>query len=146
MKTLSLRETLLLAATLALVGLAWLAPPLVQFAHYHHFADQRAWLGVPCALDVLSNLPFALFGAWGPLSVWVWAGGGNLLPWAVLQGAGMVVALYALAKVLELTDHAVYALGGQLVSGHSLKHVAAALAAWPVIGALCSLGQNAGQR
>ena len=36
--------------------------------------------------------------------------------------------LYALAKLLELDDHAVCDLTGQLVSGHSLKHVAAA---WP---------------
>lgn len=93
----------------------------------------------------------------GLVSVGVWAVSGNLLPWAVLQGGGMVlilavawlapvqpapglrirwgavIALYALAKGLELADHQVFALTGQLVSGHSLKHVVASLSAWPVL-------------
>lgn len=38
--------------------------PIPQWASYHDFADQRSWLGVPNAADVLSNLPFALIGAW----------------------------------------------------------------------------------
>ena len=33
----------------------------------NHFTDSRAWLGIPNAADVLSNLPFALFGIWGLL-------------------------------------------------------------------------------
>ena len=93
----------------------------------------------------------------GPVSVWVWAVSGNLLPWGVLQIGGMalilslawlqpawpapdlsirwalVVTLYALAKVLELTDHPVFEMTGQLISGHSLKHVVASCAAWPVV-------------
>ena len=28
-------------------------------------SDQRGWQGLPCALDVLSNLPFAVAGVWG---------------------------------------------------------------------------------
>lgn len=237
---------------LALVLLAAFLPPLAQHAHFHAFADQRAWLGLPCALDVLSNLPFALFGllglhvlrrvpatalarpqrqlaalffgglivtalcsAWyhwapdnaglvvdrlgmtvafagllglgvathvsgraagwfaaavllcGPLAVWVWAASGNLLPWALLQGGGMVlllvlavlpplrgalavrwglvITIYAVAKALEQYDAAVFAAAGQFVSGHSLKHLVAAFAAWPVINALHLLGQNAKQ-
>lgn len=47
----------LLAATLLLHG------PIAQWASYHDFADQRAWMGLPNAADVLSNLPFALVGA-----------------------------------------------------------------------------------
>ena len=243
-------ETLLLGSGLALLLLAWLAPPLAQPVHYHQFADQRSWLGLPFAMDVLSNLPFAGFGlagllclrrlsatqlgaaqrslatlffgglvltavcsAWyhwqpddaglavdrigmavafagllglavagrmsvragvltavavlllGPFSVGVWAVSGNVLPWGVLQfgslalllvlawlkplpGAlavrwGVVILIYAVAKVLEQMDHAVFALAGQVVSGHSLKHVVAALVAWPVISALTRLGQNA---
>ncbi|MDD2925238.1 hypothetical protein [Rhodoferax sp.] len=91
----------------------------------------------------------------GPVAVLVWYQSGNLLPWVVLQGGGMllvlvlalrqpvpggwglplmaVAALYTLAKLLELGDHAVLAWTSGLVSGHSLKHVAAALAAWPVM-------------
>jgi len=94
----------------------------------------------------------------GPVAVLVWYQSGNLLPWVVLQGGGMllvlalalrkpvaggwglpllaVVALYTLAKLLELGDHAVFAWTSGVVSGHSLKHVAAALAAWPVIAVM----------
>jgi hypothetical protein len=32
---------------------------------YHNFADQRPWLGVPNFGNVISNLPFAIFGAMG---------------------------------------------------------------------------------
>jgi hypothetical protein len=44
-----------------------------------------------------------------------------------------VIGWYALAKALELGDHVVFDLTLGLVSGHTLKHMAAALAAWPVI-------------
>jgi hypothetical protein len=44
-----------------------------------------------------------------------------------------ILGWYALAKVLELTDGVVYAAGG-VVSGHTLKHLAASLgAAWVVL-------------
>jgi hypothetical protein len=95
----------------------------------------------------------------GPLSVHAWSLTGNVLPWAVLQFGGMalilgcacmrpaqarelpvrwalLIAIYALAKLLELGDHAVFEWTGHLVSGHSLKHVVAACAAWPVVTAL----------
>lgn len=92
---------------------------------------------------------------------------GNVLPWAVVQfggvalivwaawqrpasGAmgvriGVLIAWYALAKALELGDVAVFHATGDMVSGHSLKHLAAALAAWPVLSALRAqpLRQNA---
>jgi len=245
-------EAVLLGAVAALALLAVFGPPLAQAPHFHDFADQRRWLGIPCALDVLSNLPFALFGAWGlyrlgrvpaaalpaaqrqlaalffagliltalcsawyhgapdnaglvvdrlgmtvafagllglgvashvsaragrafaaavlvlgPISVAAWAASGNLLPWALLQGGGLVlllvlavmkpgpgalvvrwglvVAIYVVAKALEQYDAAVFEWTGRLVSGHSLKHGVAAFAAWPVISALHLLGQNAKQ-
>lgn len=94
----------------------------------------------------------------------------NTLPWAVVQFGGLalivrlallpaaegavgvrlggVIGLYALAKALELGDEVVFqATTGQL-SGHSLKHLAAALAAWPVIVAVTNRGlrQNAAAR
>jgi hypothetical protein len=59
---------------------------------------------------------------------------------------GAVILIYALAKVLEQTDELLFHLTGQLISGHSLKHVVAALAAWPVISKLAQLGQNAKQK
>lgn len=251
--SLSRAEALWLGALAALALLAAFGPPLAQPPHIHDYADQRAWLGLPCALDVLSNLPFALFGLWGlrvlgrlpaaaldgtqralaalffaglvltafasgwyhgraddaglfidrlgmsvafagllglavasrislragpwtapvvllwgVLGAWVCWRSGNLLPWAVLQGAGValllvlsvlrahpgglavrwgaILALYAVAKLAELADHVVFEATGQWVSGHSLKHLVAALAAWPVISALRALGQNASEQ
>ena len=239
-------EAALLAAVLALLALALWGPVLHDHPHQHGFADQRTLWGIPCALDVLSNLPFALAGAWGlmllgrvrpgvldaatrataglfcagllltaaasswyhwqpdnagllwdrlgmavafagmlglaaaqrvspragsatalvalaagPLAVLWWAHTSNLLPWAVLQLGGMllvlalaclpqragalalrlgpVIAWYGAAKLLELGDHAVFEATGQWVAGHSLKHLAAAAAAWPVLRALHSV-------
>jgi hypothetical protein len=39
--------------------------PILQFADYHAFSDQRVLPGVPHALDVLSNAGFAVVGLWG---------------------------------------------------------------------------------
>jgi hypothetical protein len=100
----------------------------------------------------------------GPLSVWAWSMSGNVLPRLVLQFGGMVLVLwfatrptlqgthgvqgalavrwvvvmliYALAKVFELADHAVYDFTAHVISGHSLKHIVASFAAWPVISAI----------
>ena len=47
-----------------------------------------------------------------------------------------VIAFYAAAKALELADAPVFALTQHLISGHSAKHIVAALAAWPVVRAL----------
>ena len=102
------------------------------------------------ALRVL--LPLAVLSAILPAS------NGNVLPWAVLQFGGMalivwlalgkpvpgaigirlgaLIGLYALAKALELGDTAVFHATADTISGHSLKHLVAALAAWPVIAAL----------
>ncbi len=241
------RERSLAFATAALTALALVGPSVPQMAHFHAFADQRVFFGwLPHAMDVLSNLPFAIFGiaggalltlalrgkaikgatlallalffaglvvtagvssayhwqphdtglawdragmvlpfagllglaalqavskraAWalaaavlvaGPASIYSWSQTGNVLPWGVVQFGGMalivwfaftkepsvayrlpirwgvVMAVYAVAKVLELGDHAVWEFTGHIVSGHSLKHVVASLAAWPVISAV----------
>lgn len=241
-------ERSLLVAVLLLLAVAIFLPPLAQPLHQHAFADLRGWAHIPCALNVLSNLPFALWGAtglgvlawqralvapatrgymaqrrlavlffagllltaaasgvyhwrpddaglvidrlgmvvafagllgmaaadgaspragvWlamavlllGPLSVWTWSATGNVLPWVVLQFGGMllvlalaclkplpgalavrwglVIMVYAAAKLFELADEAVYAATSQFISGHSLKHVVASFAAWPVVAAL----------
>ncbi|MBC7376818.1 MAG: hypothetical protein H7346_05200 [Burkholderiaceae bacterium] len=248
--SLQISETALLCVLLALLALGIFGPALAQPVHAHVFADQRMWLGIPCALDVLSNLPFALWGvagllavtrvpalaiqgaqrsmatlffaglvvtaaasSWyhlrpddaglvmdrlgmvlpfagllglavadrvseragvatglaimllGPLSVAVWAATGNVLPWAVVQFGGMllvcalalrrpcgaalgvrlgvVISIYALAKLLELGDQPIHELTGGIISGHSLKHLVAAFAAWPLISAL-NLARGAG--
>ena len=243
-------ELALLLAVAALAALAALLPATGLPAGYHDFADQRTLLGLPHALDVLSNLPFAVMGAWGlwwlrrvpldrlgtaqrglagllfigliatafcssgyhlephdaglcidrvgmslafagllglaaadrisaragvalaalvavaaPATALVAWLGGNMTPWAVLQGGGLVllaalalrrpqpralgfsiigvIAFYAVAKALELADAPVFALTQQLISGHSAKHLVAALAAWPVVRALQSLARGA---
>lgn len=243
---LSRGEAGLLLGLAALLALALFGPMLPASAHQHALADQRALWGVPCALDVLSNLPFAIAGLWGlvalrrvapgtldapsralaalffaglvctaagsglyhwqpqdagllwdrlgmvlpfagllglaaagrvsaragaaaagavllagPLAVLWWSHSGNLLPWAVVQLGGMLVvlalaclprrdgalalhlgavlALYAVAKLFEAADHPVFEATAQAVSGHSLKHVLAAGAAWPVLAALAAL-------
>jgi len=103
----------------------------------------------------------------GPLSMQVLAATNDLWPWAVLQGGGSVllvaltgmrspaalpvpwgwvVGLYGMAKLLEIGDHAVWSLTSGLASGHSLKHVVAAIAVMPVVLAVAGLaprGQNA---
>ncbi|HEX3321621.1 MAG TPA: hypothetical protein VHR84_13025 [Terriglobales bacterium] len=223
---------------LALIGL--FVKPIPQPLEYHNFADQRPWLGVPNAGDVLSNIPFALAGLWGfyllftpgklifldrrerwpwvgvavglfltafgsayyhlapdnarlvwdrlpmtivfmsfvaaliaeriavPLGLWLWPlllavgiysvfqwqaselrGAGDLRLYAGVQIYAVLVALvmllvparytrtwdlaivagwYALAKLLESFDRHIFALDGGLVSGHTLKHLAAAMA------------------
>ena len=58
-------EWALLVAAAALLAFAVWGPFLPASAHQHDFADQRGWHGLPCALDVLSNLPFAVAGVWG---------------------------------------------------------------------------------
>ncbi len=245
-----------LLSILALAGPALTAPAAVGMP----FADDRAWNGLPNAVDVLSNLPFAVIGIWGlrwlhwidrahdraqdaglqrqppvdtfdcawmffagllltaagsafyhlqpdglrlaadragmavafagligcavcervsaragwPAAWFTLAGGllavavsqqtGNLLPWALVQFGGMalvlalalvrpasgaiglklgwVVFFYALAKLFELSDQAIYQATGQVVSGHSLKHLVAALAALPLLHALQALGRQ----
>ena len=95
--------------------------------------------------------PLVLFGA-GSVVYWYWTelgGAGDLRPYALVQfgslaavmlmlarhpnrapNAGYLwsgLAAYVAAKCLELTDAEVYALGN-IISGHTLKHLAAALA------------------
>jgi len=44
---------------------ALLVPPIPQDPAYHRLADTRSWLGIPNALNVLSNAGFVLVGALG---------------------------------------------------------------------------------
>ena len=115
--------------------------------------DAAAWLAATAMLVC------------GIASTLIWQHGGNMLPWAVAQGSGMlalvglafvprrggglhvhlgvVIGFYALAKVFELADAQVFALDFGLLSGHSAKHLLAAAAAWPVLHALGRLRVNA---
>jgi hypothetical protein len=61
----AVRTWLLVGATAAAAGLAFLAPAFPQPLSYHDFADGRAFLGLPHFLNVASNVPFLLAGAYG---------------------------------------------------------------------------------
>jgi hypothetical protein len=54
---------LLLAIVIATPAL--LAERTPQPLSYHHFADQRSWLGISNFGDVASNIPFLAVGLWG---------------------------------------------------------------------------------
>lgn len=223
----------------------WLAPGQ-PMEPQHPFADTRSAWGLPNALDVLSNLPFAALGWCGmvwtrrvdlPAAVkaslrllwwglWLTCAGSscyhwapsasslvadrlgmsvafvgmlglslasrlsevphrrlcaglclvgfgsaalplanhNVAPWLVLQWGGMlwlasaaakptpgaqalpvsygwVVLAYGVAKLLELHDADVWQLSHQGVAGHTLKHVVAAAAVLPVLGAVKGCGR-----
>jgi Ceramidase len=62
-----LNRPVLLLLGLMVVSLAGLllVPPIPQDQSYHHFADQRALLGVSNFWNVVSNLPFIAIGAVG---------------------------------------------------------------------------------
>jgi hypothetical protein len=83
-------------------------PPIPQIQSYNDFADQHTILGIPNFYDVVSNVPFLIVG---------------------------VLGLYAISKAFELLDANVLALGG-IVSGHTLKHLAAAAATYYVLWTL----------
>jgi hypothetical protein len=59
------RTALLLGVVAALIVVAFLLPRLPQSEAYHNFADQRALLGIPNCLNVISNVFFLLVGVLG---------------------------------------------------------------------------------
>ena len=101
-------------------------------------------------------VPLLIFGVASVLywNVTLARGGGDLRPYVLAQfgsllvllmlvalfpprytrGADLVVclAIYALAKVFEAADHPIFNLGG-VVSGHTLKHVTAAVSAYWIL-------------
>jgi hypothetical protein len=44
-------------------------PRIPQNEAYQNFADQRALLGIPNCLNVISNIPFFIVGTWGIVAV-----------------------------------------------------------------------------
>ena len=62
----STRGEICVALVLIAGAALWLfTPQLAQPDNYFPFADQRAWLGIPNAADVLSNLAFVAVGLLG---------------------------------------------------------------------------------
>jgi hypothetical protein len=104
--------------------------------------------GAFTASGLLLVAPFAIHAA----------ASGHLVPWAIMQFGGMIalcvlasrrplpdalqvhwlalVAIYSVAKLAEVNDDTIFELTRHLVSGHTLKHVVAAFAAWPLVVAL----------
>jgi len=130
-------------AAMALAFMAWLAAILCE----------RVGLGTGLLL-----LPPLFVAGLGSVFYWGWSeaqGAGDLRPYLLMQACAMlliplllwlypprysggrdilaVIGLYLLALLLDLADRPVFALTGGLVSGHTLKHVAAALAAFRVV-------------
>jgi hypothetical protein len=58
------------------------------------------------------------------------------LPGALAVRWGLVLMIYAVAKLFEQADAWVYLQSEGAISGHSLKHVVASCAAWPVLTAI----------
>jgi hypothetical protein len=75
----------------------WVAGRIPQDPAYHRFADTRSWLGIPNALNVLSNVAFAIVGAVG-LSLVLdgserTGGGSARRAWQVLFAAVLLTSL-----------------------------------------------------
>jgi len=85
----------------------------------HRQGDRRPYL-------LLQGLPLVL--------VPVWQGHTNA-PRLTRVAFGIAILLYVVAKVAELNDHAIYAQLG-LISGHTIKHLLATLAAAILVGQL----------
>ena len=86
-------RTLATLAGLFAVGLLleWVHP-LPQAAGYHHFADARAWFGIPNAANVLSNIPISLAGVALVLKIcWPQQPGAARSPGLVVAGIGLVL-------------------------------------------------------
>jgi hypothetical protein len=53
-------------ALAVVLGIAFLFVPRTDLPpSYHHFADQRSWLGIPHFADVASNIVYLIAGLWG---------------------------------------------------------------------------------
>src|SRR2546428_323452 len=61
----SWRVMLLIAVGVGATAVVFSLPPIPQDAAYHQFADRRPMLGLPNALNVLSNFPFVVVGIIG---------------------------------------------------------------------------------
>ena len=88
------RLSVLAAILLAAFAFVLSRPPLRQDPSYHRMADERTMLGLPNALNVLSNLPFAVVGVFGLVQVFR---RGSLLqeerwPYAAVFGGTLLTA------------------------------------------------------
>jgi hypothetical protein len=63
------RVRIIVAATLAMIAVVFLFPPIPQSQLYHEFADRRTIFGVPNFLNVISNVLFLFVGVLGVRAV-----------------------------------------------------------------------------
>lgn len=63
-----LRLVLIIGPGIAFAVVLYSGSAIAQDTHYHDFADQRPWLGIPHFANVVSNLPFLVVGL---LGIWV---------------------------------------------------------------------------
>lgn len=62
----SKKNIILFCIIIASIGAIFLLfNPVSQPQSYHHFGDERTWIGISNTLNVLSNIPLALAGMWG---------------------------------------------------------------------------------
>lgn len=106
-------------------------------------AAPYVWVNVLAAGLMAAYLNYSL----GAIAPWVVVqfGGMAVVLWAATQpkqaGAlgvrwGWLIGIYAVAKLFELGDEAVYRATDYTLSGHSIKHIVASMAALPIISAL----------
>jgi hypothetical protein len=77
------RISILLAVSAAAIFGTMLLPRVPQSPAYHNFADQRALLGIPNCLNVISNLPFLFVGIAGCLLIVQRTAGDRAVPRAL---------------------------------------------------------------
>jgi hypothetical protein len=77
------RGTVLICTVFAAMAIIYSQPRLAQWREYHQMADGRTLIGIPNALNVLSNVPFAVVGLLGL--------------WTVLRGRRSAVGRRSLA-------------------------------------------------
>jgi hypothetical protein len=234
-----LKITFLILAVVLVSVLIFSRGPIPQIQEYHQFADRRIFMGIPNAMDVLTNICFAIVGLlgyrevalknntlktatswkwfflsvlliapgsaiyhWSPndftliwdrlpmsmgfmalyvallsehidlkserwlphalivgiISVLIWVISNDLRLYFIVQFSsfvtiplililfrshftlkayyGVALFFYALAKWAESKDHQIFALSGELISGHSLKHLLAGaglMCLWPMV-------------
>src|SRR5947207_145017 len=91
------RVLLLSGLGLAALAITLCLPPIVQWQNYHDFADGRGLLGIPNALNVLSNLPFLVVGILGLRFLAKPAAGSFREPWERGPVAALMVAFLLIA-------------------------------------------------
>ena len=107
--------------TPALAGLAVASVAWWRFTDLHGTGDLRPYL-------LLQFLPLLLL----PLLQWQ-----HEAPMAERIAVGAAMGIYLLAKLFEIADHAVFR-GLAVISGHTIKHLLATVAAALIAGALAA--------